>query len=91
MDCFSAPVNVTLWKEATAHPSPFGARPRRLLPGAATAFVPQRRCLMAAEPQPKALTRKPLLLNKVEGSQEVVNMAAIAPKEDGVISVSEDR
>lgn len=46
---------------------------------------------MAAEPQPKALTRKPLLLNKVEGSQEVVNMAAIVPKEDGVISVSEDR
>lgn len=46
---------------------------------------------MAAEPLPKALTRKPLLLNKVEGSQEVVNMAAIVPKEDGVISVSEDR
>lgn len=46
---------------------------------------------MAAEPQPKALTRKPLLLNKVEGSQDVVNMAAIVPKEDGVISVSEDR
>ncbi|KAJ7418102.1 WD repeat and FYVE domain-containing protein 1 [Willisornis vidua] len=46
---------------------------------------------MATEPQPKALTRKPVLLNKVEGSQEVVNMAAIVPKEDGVISVSEDR
>lgn len=46
---------------------------------------------MAAETQPKALIRKPLLLNKVEGSQDVVNMAAIVPKEDGVISVSEDR
>lgn len=62
-----------------------------MLPATRTSVLPQRRCLMAAEPQPKALTRKPLLLNKVEGSQEVVNMAAIVPKEDGVISVSEDR
>lgn len=46
---------------------------------------------MAAEIQPKALTRKPVLLSKVEGSQDVVSMAAIVPKEDGVISVSEDR
>uniref|UniRef100_A0A2K5I1R0 WD repeat and FYVE domain containing 2 n=1 Tax=Colobus angolensis palliatus TaxID=336983 RepID=A0A2K5I1R0_COLAP len=46
---------------------------------------------MAAEIQPKPLTRKPILLQRMEGSQEVVNMAVIVPKEDGVISVSEDR
>ncbi|MEE6472304.1 hypothetical protein FKM82_009572 [Ascaphus truei] len=46
---------------------------------------------MAAEIQPKPLTRKPILLSKVEGSQDVVNMALIVPKEDGVITVSEDR
>ncbi|KAK2503639.1 hypothetical protein MC885_011631 [Smutsia gigantea] len=45
---------------------------------------------MAAEIQPKPLTRKPILLQRVEGSQEVVNMAVIVPKEEGVISVSED-
>jgi len=56
MDCFSAPVNVTLWKEATAHPSPFGARPRRLLPGAATAFVLDagRRPFVPGRPGPPA-------------------------------------
>ncbi|KAG8452798.1 hypothetical protein GDO86_004549 [Hymenochirus boettgeri] len=46
---------------------------------------------MAAQIHPKPLTRKPVLLSKVEGSQDVVNMAVIVPKEDGVISVSEDR
>ncbi|XP_069061547.1 WD repeat and FYVE domain-containing protein 2 isoform X2 [Pleurodeles waltl] len=46
---------------------------------------------MAAEIHPKPLTRKPILLSKVEGSQELVNMAVTVPKEDGVISVSEDR
>ncbi|XP_024900533.1 WD repeat and FYVE domain-containing protein 2 isoform X1 [Pteropus alecto] len=46
---------------------------------------------MAAEIQPKPLIRKPILLQRVEGSQEVVNMAVIVPKEEGVISVSEDR
>lgn len=46
---------------------------------------------MAAEIQPKPLTRKPILMQRVEGSQEVVNMAVIVPKEEGVISVSEDR
>ncbi|XP_038658515.1 WD repeat and FYVE domain-containing protein 2 isoform X2 [Scyliorhinus canicula] len=46
---------------------------------------------MAAESNPKALTRRPVLLSKIEGFQDVVNMAAIIPKEDGVISVSEDR
>ncbi|RXM31671.1 WD repeat and FYVE domain-containing protein 2 [Acipenser ruthenus] len=46
---------------------------------------------MAAEIHPKPLTRRPVLLNKIEGSQDVVNTAVIIPKEDGVISVSEDR
>lgn len=46
---------------------------------------------MAAESKSNALTRRPVLLSKIEGSQDVVNMAAIIPKEDGVISVSEDR
>ncbi|KAM8922803.1 WD repeat and FYVE domain-containing protein 2 isoform 3-T3 [Lycaon pictus] len=46
---------------------------------------------MAAEVQPQPLTRKPILLQRVEGSQEVVNMAVLVPKEEGVISVSEDR
>ena len=35
--------------------------------------------------------RKPQLLNKLEGSSDVVNMAIIIPREDGVISVSDDR
>lgn len=68
-----------------------GRLPRPQPPPAAAAVPAGPVAPMAAEPQPKALTRKPLLLNKVEGSQEVVNMAAIVPKEDGVISVSEDR
>ncbi|XP_037543081.1 WD repeat and FYVE domain-containing protein 2 [Nematolebias whitei] len=44
---------------------------------------------MAAETRPQA--RKPCLLSKIEGFQEVVTAAVIIPKEDGVISVSEDR
>ena len=36
-------------------------------------------------------TRKPQLINKLEGCSDDVNMAIIIPKEDGVISVSEDR
>uniref|UniRef100_A0AAY5L423 FYVE-type domain-containing protein n=1 Tax=Esox lucius TaxID=8010 RepID=A0AAY5L423_ESOLU len=46
---------------------------------------------MAAEIQPKPQARTPVLLNKIEASQDVVNTAVIIPKEDGVISVSEDR
>uniref|UniRef100_A0A4W5NLP2 WD repeat and FYVE domain containing 2 n=1 Tax=Hucho hucho TaxID=62062 RepID=A0A4W5NLP2_9TELE len=46
---------------------------------------------MAAEIQPKPQTRTPVLLNKIEASQDVVNTAVIIPNEDGVISVSEDR
>uniref|UniRef100_A0A668AN13 WD repeat and FYVE domain containing 2 n=1 Tax=Myripristis murdjan TaxID=586833 RepID=A0A668AN13_9TELE len=46
---------------------------------------------MAAEIQPQPQTRKPVLLSKIEGFQDVVSTAVIIPKEDGVISVSEDR
>ncbi|KAG9333398.1 hypothetical protein JZ751_012710, partial [Albula glossodonta] len=46
---------------------------------------------MAAEIQPKPQTRTPVLLGQIEASQDVVNTAVIIPKEDGVISVSEDR
>ncbi|XP_029968611.1 WD repeat and FYVE domain-containing protein 2 [Salarias fasciatus] len=50
---------------------------------------------MAAEappqPQPQPQARKPCLLSRIEASQEVVSSAVIIPKEDGVISLSEDR
>ncbi|KAG5282817.1 hypothetical protein AALO_G00034940 [Alosa alosa] len=46
---------------------------------------------MAAEIQPRAQARKPVLLSKIETSQELVITAVIIPKEDGVISVSDDR
>ena len=35
--------------------------------------------------------RKPELLNKIEGCPDTINMAIIIPKEDGVISVSDDK
>uniref|UniRef100_A0A8D0CLW2 WD repeat and FYVE domain containing 2 n=1 Tax=Sander lucioperca TaxID=283035 RepID=A0A8D0CLW2_SANLU len=46
---------------------------------------------MAAEIQPQPQARKPCLLSKIEAFQDVVSTAVIIPKEDGVISVSEDR
>uniref|UniRef100_A0A8D0BP28 WD repeat and FYVE domain containing 2 n=1 Tax=Salvator merianae TaxID=96440 RepID=A0A8D0BP28_SALMN len=47
---------------------------------------------MAAPPlSAEPLTRRPLLLGQVEGSQDAVTMAAIVPKEEGLISISEDR
>lgn len=46
---------------------------------------------MAAEIQPQPQARKPCLLSKIEAFQEVVSTAMIIPKEDGVISLSEDR
>uniref|UniRef100_A0A674MC03 WD repeat and FYVE domain containing 2 n=1 Tax=Takifugu rubripes TaxID=31033 RepID=A0A674MC03_TAKRU len=46
---------------------------------------------MASEIQPHPQARKPCLLNKIDAFQEVVSSAVIIPKEDGVISVSEDR
>ena len=35
--------------------------------------------------------RKPQLINKLEGCPDVINQAFIIPKEDGVISVSDDK
>ncbi|KAK1903002.1 WD repeat and FYVE domain containing protein 2 [Dissostichus eleginoides] len=46
---------------------------------------------MAAEILPQPQARKPCLLSKIEAFQDVVSTAVIIPKEDGVISVSEDR
>ncbi|XP_061774156.1 WD repeat and FYVE domain-containing protein 2 isoform X1 [Nerophis ophidion] len=46
---------------------------------------------MAADMEPRAQVRKPCLLSKIEAFQDVVSAAVIIPKEDGVISVSEDR
>ncbi|XP_054871256.1 WD repeat and FYVE domain-containing protein 2 isoform X1 [Amphiprion ocellaris] len=46
---------------------------------------------MASDIQPQPQARKPCLLSKIEAFQEVVSTAVIIPKEDGVISVSEDR
>lgn len=47
---------------------------------------------MAAEAQPRPpQTRKPILISKIDSFQDVVNTAVIIPKEDGVISVSQDR
>lgn len=46
---------------------------------------------MAAEIQPQPQARKPCLLTKIEAFQDVVSTAVIIPREDGVISVSEDR
>ena len=51
---------------------------------------------MAAEIKPSASsaqgnTRKPQLINKLEGCSDNINMAVMIPREDGVISVSDDR
>ena len=52
---------------------------------------------MAAEIKPAAgasqqgNVRKPVLVNKIEGGNDNINMAVIIPREDGVISVSDDR
>ncbi len=52
---------------------------------------------MAAEIKPSTgigqsgNVRKPQLINKLEGSNDDINMAVIIPREDGVISVSDDR
>uniref|UniRef100_A0A1A7WGV4 WD repeat and FYVE domain containing 2 n=1 Tax=Iconisemion striatum TaxID=60296 RepID=A0A1A7WGV4_9TELE len=46
---------------------------------------------MATDIQPQPQARKPCLLSKIEGFQEAVSTVVIIPKEDGVISLSEDR
>uniref|UniRef100_A0A3Q1JJG0 FYVE-type domain-containing protein n=2 Tax=Anabas testudineus TaxID=64144 RepID=A0A3Q1JJG0_ANATE len=46
---------------------------------------------MAAEIHSRPQTSRPVLLNKIEGHSDAVNAAVLIPKEDGVITVSEDR
>ncbi|KAG7471074.1 hypothetical protein MATL_G00120560 [Megalops atlanticus] len=46
---------------------------------------------MAAEIHSRPQSSRPVLLNKIEGHQDAVNAAILIPKEDGVITVSEDR
>lgn len=36
-------------------------------------------------------TRKPVLINKIEGCPDTINAAILIPGEDGVISVSDDK
>ena len=43
------------------------------------------------ERQPPGVVRKPELLSKIEGFTAEVNFAAFIPREDGVITVSDDR
>lgn len=46
---------------------------------------------MASDTRPQPQARKPCLLSKIEAFQDVVSAAVIIPKEDGVISVSDDK
>uniref|UniRef100_A0A8C2EN31 WD repeat and FYVE domain containing 1 n=1 Tax=Cyprinus carpio TaxID=7962 RepID=A0A8C2EN31_CYPCA len=46
---------------------------------------------MAAEIHSRPQSSRPVLLNKIEGHGDSVNAAVLIPKEDGVITVSEDR
>ncbi|MCJ8739505.1 hypothetical protein PDJAM_G00048080 [Pangasius djambal] len=46
---------------------------------------------MAAEIHSRPQNSRPILLNKIEGHQDSVTAAILIPKEDGVITVSEDR
>uniref|UniRef100_A0A8D3BG56 WD repeat and FYVE domain containing 1 n=1 Tax=Scophthalmus maximus TaxID=52904 RepID=A0A8D3BG56_SCOMX len=46
---------------------------------------------MAAEIHSRPQTARPVLLNKIEGHSDAINAAVLIPKEDGVITVSEDR
>lgn len=50
-----------------------------------------RRADMAAEIHSRPQSSRPVLLSKVEGHQDVVSAALLIPKEDGVITASEDR
>lgn len=50
-----------------------------------------RSTTMAAEIHSRPQTARPVLLNKIEGHSDAVTGAVLIPKEDGVITVSEDR
>lgn len=57
----------------------------------AAAAGASRLTVMAAEIHSRPQTARPVLLNKIEGHSDAVNAAVLIPKEDGVITVSEDR
>lgn len=46
---------------------------------------------MAAEIHSRTQSLRPVLLSKIEGHQDSVTAAILIPKEDGVITISEDR
>ncbi|XP_044288623.1 WD repeat and FYVE domain-containing protein 1 isoform X1 [Varanus komodoensis] len=46
---------------------------------------------MAAEIHSRPQSSRPVLLSKIEGHQDAVSAALIIPKEDGIITASEDR
>uniref|UniRef100_H0V6B8 WD repeat and FYVE domain containing 1 n=1 Tax=Cavia porcellus TaxID=10141 RepID=H0V6B8_CAVPO len=46
---------------------------------------------MAAEIHSRPQSSRPVLLSKIEGHQDAVTAALLIPKEDGVITTSEDR
>lgn len=54
-------------------------------------FLKKKKKNMAAEIHSRPQTARPVLLNKIEGHSDAVNAAVLIPKEDGVITVSEDR
>lgn len=46
---------------------------------------------MAAEIHSRPQSSRPVLLSKIEGHQDAVSAALVIPKEDGIITSSEDR
>lgn len=46
---------------------------------------------MAAEIHSRPQSSRPVLLSKIEGHQDAVSAALVIPKEDGIITASEDR
>lgn len=54
-------------------------------------IIGRRKTAMAAEIHSRPQSSRPVLLNKIEGHSDAVNAAVLIPKEDGVITVSEDR
>lgn len=51
----------------------------------------KKKTAMAAEIHSRPQSSRLILLNKIEGHQDSVTAAILIPKEDGVITVSEDR
>ena len=47
--------------------------------------------IKSVDRQPLGNSQKPELLSKIEGFIDDINFAVIIPREDGVISISEDR